>query len=63
LNLEDQFNSILINEIDKIPDPKVKKICELALKSSKDGFERGESPVEDFVSNQIDKQLTKIVGN
>lgn len=63
MKIEDQFNSILVKELDNIPDPKVKQICELALKSSKQGFERGESPIEDFVANQIDKQLTRIVGS
>lgn len=63
MNLENQFNSILISEIENIPDPKVKKICELALHYSKQGFERGENPIEEFVSNQIEKQLTRIVGN
>ena len=63
LNLKDQFNSILIQEIENIKDSKTKEICKLALEFSKQGFERGQKPVNEFISNQIEKHLTRIVGN
>jgi hypothetical protein len=58
---ENSFNPLLDEDITLIEDEVTRKICLCALGAAREALGRSEKKPEDFVSNQLDRQLTRIV--
>ena len=56
-----RLNSILEDDISQITDETTKQICQCALIASREALIRGESNPSDFVSKELDRQLTRIL--
>ena len=54
-------NSILEDDISQIADETTKRICQQALKAAHEALLRGEINPSDFVSKELDRQLTRIL--